>query len=87
MEGSDASDGNTGFEGVDNVFAALKGVEGDRLGSDLGGMARQLQSGFVDSPNMALQACHISLEFEGESGGTERHSCTLGRDTCWWAKL
>ncbi|CAM9880370.1 unnamed protein product, partial [Hapterophycus canaliculatus] len=62
-------------------------VESGRLGSHLGGMARQLQSGFVDSPKMALQACHISLEFEGEGGEAERHSYTLGRETCWWASL
>ncbi|CAN0195198.1 unnamed protein product [Scytosiphon promiscuus] len=75
----------TGSEGDDSLFSSLEEKEGSRLGSDPGALARQLQSGFVDSPKMALQACHISLEIEGLSGGTERHSFTLGRDTCWWA--
>lgn len=44
------------------------------------------QRGFVESPKMALQACHISLEFDGQSGEREQHSFTLGRETCWWVK-
>ncbi|CAB1097746.1 unnamed protein product [Ectocarpus sp. CCAP 1310/34] len=42
------------------------------------------RGGFVESPKMALQACHISLELEAEDGGRERHAFTLARDTCWW---
>lgn len=42
------------------------------------------RGGFVESPKMALQASHISLELEAEDGGRERHAFTLSRDTCWW---
>eukprot|EP00752_Nemacystus_decipiens_P012944 g11456.t2 len=42
------------------------------------------QNGFVESPDMALQACHVALEFDGDSGERERHSFTLGRESCWW---
>ncbi|CBJ48905.1 putative RNA pseudouridylate synthase [Ectocarpus siliculosus] len=42
------------------------------------------RSGFVESPKMALQASHISLELEAEDGRRERHVFTLARDTCWW---
>ncbi len=47
----------------------------------------QTQRAFVDSPKLALQACHVSLEFEGRGGEREQHSHTLGRDTCWWVRL
>ncbi|CAM9782128.1 unnamed protein product [Ectocarpus sp. 8 AP-2014] len=42
------------------------------------------RGGFVESPKMALQASHISLELEAEDGRRERHAFTLARDTCWW---
>ncbi|CAM9654892.1 unnamed protein product [Ectocarpus fasciculatus] len=42
------------------------------------------RGGFVESPKMALQASHISLELEAGDGGRERHAFTLARDTCWW---
>ncbi|CAM9199256.1 unnamed protein product [Ectocarpus sp. 4 AP-2014] len=51
------------------------GFQGDEKGS---------RGGFVESPKMALQASHISLELEAEGGGRERHAFTLARDTCWW---
>eukprot|EP00903_Cladosiphon_okamuranus_P016819 g15511.t1 len=49
-------------------------------------MRQRARHGFVESPKMALQACHISLEFDGRGGEREQHSFTLGRDTCWWVE-
>lgn len=51
------------------------GFQGDEKGS---------RGGFVESPKMALQASHLSLELEAEDGRRERHAFTLARDTCWW---
>lgn len=35
---------------------------------------------FVDSPYLALQACGLSLEFEGRA-----YDARLPPETCWWA--
>lgn len=35
--------------------------------------------GFVDSPNLALQAYSINLEIYGRI-----HACSLPREICWW---